>query len=104
MLGDHWFTFPVWDGVELVIDSADTEVHDRALAEFVTQYDDYNLLYEWETDRGVVIKFVPAPEAVIPAQSEPNRPVRVPAAAESGRRAARPAGKGRRIPRQPDVA
>src|SRR4051794_9649660 len=98
MLGAHWFTFPVWDGVELVIDSPDTEIQDHALADFVAHYADYNLLYEWETDGGVIIKFVPAPDAVTP-EPEPTQIV-----APKAEKVRVPQGKGRRIPRQSGAA
>jgi hypothetical protein len=105
MVGDHWFVYPVENGVELVVDSTDAAVYERALATFVTHYLDYNLAAEWSVEGGEVMHYGPAPvDADVPApapsplpQEEPTVVVPVPARA-------RPVGKGRRIPRQSDAA
>jgi hypothetical protein len=47
----------------LVIDSANPDVYERALAQFVTHFTDYNLAAEWSRDGGEVMHFVRAPEA-----------------------------------------
>jgi hypothetical protein len=60
MVGPHWFVHPVDDGIELVIDSKDGAIYDRALAEFVTHFLDYDLIDEWSTEDGEVLRFVPA--------------------------------------------
>jgi len=88
----QWFVYPLENGFELIIDSVEDEVYEAALAEFVAAYPDVNLATEWITDGGGVMHFVPAPvDAPVPApRSE----------AEQRSRAAHPAGKGRRIPRQ----
>jgi hypothetical protein len=72
MVGEHWFVYPVENGVELVIDSPDPDVYDRALAQFVTFFTDYNLAAEWSISGGEVMHFVPAPEPRTP----PRRPLR----------------------------
>jgi hypothetical protein len=78
MVGDHWFVYPVEHGVELVIDSADPAVYDRALAQFVHHFLDYNLAGEWPVQGGEIMHFVPAPvDADVPAPT----PVRQPDAA-----------------------
>lgn len=109
MVGDHWFVYPVENGVELVIDSTDDATYERALAAFVTHFTDYNLLAEFSTDGGEVLHFVPA---IVDAPEPPLASPAIPAAqavpaprkrTEADSRAAHPAGKGRRIPRQPDV-
>ncbi|HEY3604940.1 MAG TPA: hypothetical protein VGL04_09730 [Sporichthyaceae bacterium] len=77
MVGDHWFVYPVEHGVELVIDSADPAVYDRALAQFVHHFLDYNLAAEWSVEGGDVMHFVPAPiDADVPAPA-PVRPADV---------------------------
>ncbi|HZE67627.1 MAG TPA: hypothetical protein VE081_13400 [Sporichthyaceae bacterium] len=89
----QWFVYPVQDGFELVVDSAEDDVLEVALAEIVAQYTDYNLLTEHLLDTAWVFHFVPAPVDAVPApRSE----------AEQRSRAAHPAGKGRRIPNQDD--
>jgi hypothetical protein len=60
MVGSHWFVRPVENGIELVIDSTDGAIYDRALAEFVTHFLDYDLVDEWSTEAGEVLRFVPA--------------------------------------------
>lgn len=78
MVGDHWFVYPVENGVELVIDSADPDVYDRALAQFVTSFTDYNLAAEWSIRGGEVMHFVPAPEAPeVPAPAPAPRSTNV---------------------------
>jgi hypothetical protein len=77
MVGSHWFVHPVENGIELVIDSRDGAVYDRALAEFVTHFLDYDLVAEWSTDEGEVLRFVPAPLSA--AAVVPGDPGRVPA-------------------------
>jgi hypothetical protein len=61
MVGAHWFVHPVENGIELVINSTDGDVYDRALAEFVTHYTDYDLVAERTMEGGEVLRFVPAP-------------------------------------------
>jgi hypothetical protein len=61
MVGAHWFVYPVENGIELVIDSTDGDVYERALAEFVTHFTDYDLVAEWTVDGAEVMRFVPAP-------------------------------------------
>jgi hypothetical protein len=61
MVGSHWFVYPVENGVELVINSTDGAIYDRALAEFVTHYLDYDLVAEWSIEGAEVLRFVPAP-------------------------------------------
>jgi|GEM_PF-4197078 len=71
MVGAHWFVYPVRGGIELVIDSTDGDIYDQALAQFVTHFTDYDLVDEWSTDGGEVLRFVPAPtdgRAQVPAQ------------------------------------
>lgn len=109
MVGDHWFVYPVENGVELVIDTTDETTYERALAAFVTHFTDYNLLAEYSTDGGEVLHFVPAivdePEPIVETSPAPTAQA-VPAPrerTEADSRAAHPAGKGRRIPRQPEV-
>lgn len=110
MVGDHWFVYPVENGVELVIDCTeqDETTYERALAAFVEHFTDYNLAAEWSTEGGEVLHFVPA----ILDEHEPLIEAPAPAAqvvpgprerTEAESRAAHPAGKGRRIPRQPDA-
>ncbi|MGQ0842494.1 MAG: hypothetical protein ACT4QF_00015 [Sporichthyaceae bacterium] len=108
MVGQNWFVYPVENGVELVIDATDDASYEQALAAFVTHYTDYNLLTEYSMDGGEVLHFVPAivdaPEPMLesPAPVAQNVPApRERTEAES--RAAHPAGKGRRIPRQPEI-
>ena len=60
MVGQQWFVYPVENGVELVIDSTDGDVYDRALAEFVAHFTDYNIAAEWSVEGGEIINFVPA--------------------------------------------
>jgi hypothetical protein len=110
MIGDHWFVYPVENGVELVIDGTEDETYERALAAFVTQFTDYNLLAEYSTEGGEVLHFVPAvvdaPEPVIESPTPAPAAETIPAPrerTEAESRAAHPAGKGRRIPRQPEV-
>ncbi|HZE67632.1 MAG TPA: hypothetical protein VE081_13425 [Sporichthyaceae bacterium] len=75
MVGDHWFVYPVHNGVELVIDSADPDVSDRALAQFVSHFTDYNLAAEWSTGGGEIMHFVPAPvDADVPAPPVNTQP------------------------------
>jgi hypothetical protein len=75
MVGDHWFVYPVEHGVELVIDSADPAVYDRALAQFVTHFLDYNLAGEWSVQGGEIMHFVPAPvDADVPAPAPVRQP------------------------------
>lgn len=61
MVGQHWFVYPVDNGVELVIDSADGQTYDSALAQFVEHFTDYNIAAEYSIEGGEVIHFVPAP-------------------------------------------
>jgi hypothetical protein len=61
MVGSHWFVYPVENGVELVINSTDGAIYDRALAELVTHFLDYDLVGEWSIDGAEVLRFVPAP-------------------------------------------
>ena len=68
VVGSHWFVHPVENGIELVIDSTDGAVYERALAEFVTHFLDYDLVGEWSTDAGEVLRFVPAPLDGAPAE------------------------------------
>jgi hypothetical protein len=75
MVGSHWFVHPVENGIELVIDSKDGAIYDRALAEFVTHFLDYDLVDEWSTEAGEVLRFVPAAadtSGVGAAQAEPT--------------------------------
>ena len=44
-----------------MINSTDGDVYDRALAEFVTHFLDYDLVAEWSIEGGEVLRFVPAP-------------------------------------------
>jgi hypothetical protein len=92
----QWFVYPVQDGFELVIDSAEDDVLEDALAEVCAQYSDYNLLTEHLLDTAWVLHFVPAPVDVVPAPRQIS-------AAEQRSRDAHPAGKGRRIPRQDGI-
>jgi len=88
MVGSHWFVYPVDNGIELVIDSTDGDVYDHALAEFVVQFSDYELVAEWTMDGGEVLRFVAAPidaPAEQPAASE--GPVQQPAAPRSAEEA-----------------
>jgi len=109
MVGDHWFVYPVENGVELVIDGGDDDTtYERALAAFVAHFTDYNLLAEWSTESGDVLHFVPAivdePEPVVSSPAPAAQAVPAPRErTEADSRAAHPAGKGRRIPRQPEV-
>ncbi|HEX3612858.1 MAG TPA: hypothetical protein VHU88_14320 [Sporichthyaceae bacterium] len=74
MVGSHWFVYPVEDGIELVIDSTDAEVYERALAEFVNHFLDYDLVDEWTVDGAEVMRFVPAPvNAPAPETAKRNR-------------------------------
>jgi hypothetical protein len=94
----QWFVYPVQDGFELVVDSAEDDVLEAALAEIVAEFTDYNLLTEHLLDTAWVFHFVAAVAAVdaVPAP-------RAQSDAEQRSRAAHPAGKGRRIPHQDDV-
>ncbi|MGQ0466476.1 MAG: hypothetical protein ACT4QG_14275 [Sporichthyaceae bacterium] len=108
MVGDHWFVYPVENGVELVIDGCDDTTYERALAAFVAEFTDYNLLTEWSTQSGEVLHFVPAivdeVEPVVESPAPATQAVPAPRErTEAESRAAHPAGKGRRIPRQPEV-
>lgn len=77
MVGAHWYVYPVEDGIELVIDSSDGDVYDKALAEFVTHFLDYDLVAEWSVDGAEVLRFVAAPPTVpavrLPAQRTASR-------------------------------
>lgn len=61
MVGQNWFVYPVENGVELVIDSADGDVYDQALEAFVEHFTDYNIAAEYSIAGGEIIHFVPAP-------------------------------------------
>ena len=75
-MAQQWFVYPVENGVELVVDSADGDVYDAALAAFVEVYADYNVAAEWSVSGGEVISFVPAPdiEPVVPVVNAPAVP------------------------------
>lgn len=108
MVGDHWFVYPVENGIELVIDTTDDATYKRALAAFAHHYTDYNLLSEWSTESGEVLHFVAAivdvPEPMVESPAPAANGVPAPRErTEAESRAAHPAGKGRRIPRQPEV-
>ena len=74
MVGSHWFVYPVEDGIELVIDSTEDGIYERALAEFVTHFHDYDLVEEWTVGSAEVMRFVPAPlNAPAPPPTTPTR-------------------------------
>ncbi|HEX3826839.1 MAG TPA: hypothetical protein VHV82_06145 [Sporichthyaceae bacterium] len=81
MVGPHWFVHPVADGIELVINSKNCAVYDRALAEFVTHFLDYDLVDEWSTEDGEVLRFVPAPAnaSAVPTADTQTAPHHLPA-------------------------
>lgn len=76
-MAQQWFVYPVENGVELVVDSADGDVYDAALAAFVEVYTDYNVAAEWSVPGGEIVSFVPAPdiEPIVPVTGTTPAPV-----------------------------